>query len=103
MDSSYRRIIKKILKEETMSGNTLTRLLEWYDSWNKKLSEYIIAENYSKIVDIHFKTGLGLLASMRGAMKNHPDLTNELKGRFGVLRSKLIVINDVRKSIDTLK
>ena len=86
-----------------MSGNTLTRLLEWNDSWDKKLSEYIIAEDYPKVVGNHFKVGLGLLTTMKNTIKNHPEVKSQLKEKFEFLKSKLIVINEARKSIDTLK
>ena len=103
MDSHYRKIIKRILTEEKMGDQTFTRLLEWYNTWNKKLSDLVAAEDYSKIIDLHFKTGLGLLNAMRNVMKNHPEYRNELREKFEVIKSKLIVINNARKSIDTIK
>ena len=86
-----------------MGDQTFTRLLEWYNTWNKKLSDLVAAEDYSKIIDLHFKTGLGLLNAMRNVMKNHPEHKEELKEKFEVIKSKLIVINNARKSIDTIK
>lgn len=86
-----------------MGEQTFNRLLTWYDTWNRKLGEFVVAEDYCKIVDSHFKTGLGLLNSMKNIMKNHPEHKEELKDKFETLKSKLIVINNTRKSIDTLK
>lgn len=103
MSSHYRQIIKRILTEEKMGEQTFNRLLEWYDTWNKKLSDLVAAEDYGKIVDLHFKTGLGLLNAMRNVMKNHPEHKEELKEKFETVKSKLIVINNARKSIDTIK
>jgi len=55
MDASYRQIIKRIIKEERMSEETLTKLLNWYDRWNNKLSELVINQKYAEIIDSHFK------------------------------------------------
>jgi hypothetical protein len=96
-------IIKKILIEEKMGQDTLGRLLQWYDTWTSKLAEYVAANDYSKIIDIHFKNGIGLLSSIKNTIKNNPELESELKEKFEILKSQLIVINNSRKLIDTLK
>jgi hypothetical protein len=103
MDRQYKQIIKQILTEEIMGEQTFNRLLEWYDTWNKKLSESVVAEDYCKVVTTQFKTGLGLLTSMKTVMRNHPEYKPQLKEKFETVKSKLIVINNVRKSIDTIK
>lgn len=103
MDSSYRQIIKRILKEEKMGDQTLTRLLSWYDTWNKKLGEYIIAEDFAKIIDSHFKSGLALFSSIKRVMKTSPETKEVLTEKLETLRSKLLTINKSRKSIESLK
>jgi len=102
MDASYRQIIKRIIKEERMSEETLTKLLNWYDRWNNKLSELVINQNYAEIIDSHFKVGLGLLSSMKSRMKD-PDNKKLLTEKFEILRSKLVIINNARKSFDAMK
>lgn len=82
---------------------TLTRILEWHNSWENKLKTYLENEDYSKIIDIHFKGGAMLLSTMAKFLKTHPDSISQLKEKINLLRDKLILIQDARKSIDTLK
>ena len=103
MDSSYRQIIKRIIKEETVSKDKLSRLLDWYDSWDDKLSQYITNQEYSKIIDIHFKVGVGLYSAMKSVIKLNPTSTDLLDEKINTLREKLVTISNVIKSIDNLK
>jgi hypothetical protein len=103
MSSSYRQIIYKILKEETMSENSIARLLEWYKSWDKKLTQSITDGDYAKVVDVHFKNGVYLLSALKNAAKNSSELKNILKDEIEMVRTKIIVIYNVRKSIDSIK
>ena len=73
MDSSYRQIIHRILKEEIMSESAVARLLEWYRTWNDKLSQSIAEGDYAKVIDTHFRTGVYLLSALKNASKSFPD------------------------------
>ena len=103
MDSSYRQIIKRILKEATMSKDKLTRLLDWYDDWNDKLNQYIMNQEHSKIVDTHFKVGVGLYSALKSVIKIDSTSADLLTDKMNTLRNKLVVINKAIKSIDSLK
>lgn len=87
-----------------MGENTdnVTGLLEWYDTWNKNLDEYIEAEDYAKIIDIHFQKGLRILSAMKNHLKENKDVEFSFKDKFEILRSKLITINSSRKYISGL-
>jgi hypothetical protein len=103
MSSSYRQIIYKILKEEKMSENSIARLLEWYKSWDSKLTQSITDGDYAKVIDTHFKNGVYLLSALKNAAKNSSELRETLKEEIEIVRTKVIVIYEARKSIDTIK
>ena len=98
MNFSTRRVIIKILKEERMGESNLDKILHWYESWNDRLNDYVSEKNYTKIIDSHFKIGIGLLTSMKTVSNENP----ELKEKIDVLKNKLITINEIRKMIDNL-
>jgi len=102
MSWSYRRIIHKVIKEEIMSENAIARLLGWYKTWNDKLSQSISDGDYTKVMDVHFKTGLYLLSALKNASKS-PELRETLKEELETVRSKMIVLNNVKKTIDSIK
>jgi len=102
MNCSYRQIIYRIIKEEIMSENAIARLLEWYKTWNDKLSQSITNGDYAKVIDTHFKTGLYLLSALKNASKS-PELKETLKEELEIVRSKMIALNGIRKTIDSLK
>lgn len=83
-------------------NNTLIKLLRWYDSWENKLNEYVTNKDYAKIIDIHFKTGLGLFSAMKKILKSHPEYKQELKEKYELLHNKLIIINNARKTFDNI-
>lgn len=99
MDSSYRQIIHRIIKEEIMSENVIARLLEWYKSWNEKLTQSIEAGDYTKTLDLHFKSGAYLLSNLKRVSMTNP----ELKEEFEIVRSKMISLNQAKKLIDSTK
>lgn len=102
MNSTYRQIIYKILKEEKKVGeNNLTKILEWYEAWNNKITNLIVNGEYDKVISIQFKVGVTLLNAMKVYLKTQKN--TELKEKFETLKNKLIVINNSRKLIDTLK
>lgn len=103
MDSSYRQIIHRILKEERMAENSIARLLEWYKSWDSKLAQSIADGDYAKIMDSHFKNGLYLLSAMKNVSKSSPDIKETLKEETEIVKTKLIIINNARKLIDSMK
>jgi len=103
MDSSYRQIIKRILKEERMGEDTLVKLLNWYESWTNKTTSYVAEQKYAEIIGTHFKVGLGLFSAMKSMLKHHPEYREQLSSKFETLRSKLLTIQDARKSFDKLK
>lgn len=103
MDSSYRQIIHRILKEERMAENSIARLLEWYRTWNDKLSQSIINGDYTKTLDVHFKSGLYLLSALKNVTKNSPELKETLKEELETVRSKMISLNQAKKIIDSTK
>ena len=96
---SDKRIIRLIIKEEIqkMEERTTNRLFEWYDSWNQKLKILIEAEDYTKIMSTHFKTGLTILSLLKKTDKP------EALDKINLLRDKLRLINQVRKTIEGLK
>lgn len=85
-----------------MSENAIARLLEWCKSWNGKLSQSISEGDYAKVIDTHFKTGVYLLSALKNASKS-PELKNILKEELSMVRSKLITIQNARKSFDSMK
>lgn len=102
MNSSYRQIIYKILNEEKKVGeNNLTRILEWYETWNNKVTNLIVEGEYDKVIGVQFKVGMGLLNAMKVYLKTQKN--TDIKEKFETLKNKLIVINNSRKLIDTLK
>lgn len=103
MNSSYREIIHKILKEERVAENSIVRLLEWYQSWDTKISQSIAEGDYAKVIDTHFKNGLYLLSAMKSISKSSPQVKNSLKEEIEIVRSKLIIINNARGLIDSMK
>jgi hypothetical protein len=102
MDSD-REIIRKIIKEEIMGENTIARLLDWYKSWDDKLTKSINENDYAKVFDSHFKTGLYLLSSLKSAIKNNPELKNNFRNEIEMVRTKLITLNKAKKLIESLK
>lgn len=86
-----------------MSKDKLTRLLDWYDDWNDKLNQYITNQEHSKIVDTHFKVGVGLYSAFKSVIKIDPTSADLLTDKMNTLRNKLVVINKAIKSIDNLK
>lgn len=103
MGSSYRQIIHRIIKEEIMSKNTIARLLQWYKLWNDKLSQSISEGDYAKVIDTHFKTGVYLLSALKNATKSSNQMRETLKEELEVVRSKMIIIQNARKSFDSMK
>ena len=103
MDLLSRQIIKRILKEEVEMDKTLSRILGWYDSWETKLKAYLSTEDYAKIIDIHFRSGIVLFTTMKKFMKSNPDFVPQLTDKLNLLRDKLLTIKDSRKLIDSLK
>jgi hypothetical protein len=102
MDSSYRQIIHRILKEEIMSESAVARLLEWYRTWTDKLSQSITEGDYAKVIDTHFRTGVYLLSALKNASKS-PELKSILKEELDMVRTKMIIIQNARKSFDSMK
>jgi len=102
MDSSYRQIIYRIIKEEIMGENAVARLLEWYRTWNDKLSQSIAEGDYAKVIDTHFRTGVYLLSALKNASKS-PELKQTLKEELDMVRTKMIIIQNARKSFDSMK
>ena len=100
---SHSEIIRKIIKEEIMSENLIPRLLEWYNSWNDKLTTSIDQKDYAKIMDIHYKNGLYLLSSLKNVSKKNPEFTEILKDKIEMVRTKMLVIDKVKKMIESLK
>lgn len=86
-----------------MSEISTTRLLDWYKTWNEKLSQSIAKGEYAKVIDIHFKNGIFLLTALKNAIKNNPELKEILKEEIDMVRSKMIIIQNARKSFDSLK
>jgi hypothetical protein len=103
MNSSYRQIIHRILKEERMAESSIARLLEWYKSWDTKLAQSITEGDYAKIIDTHFKNGLYLLSALKNVSKKSPELKETLKEETEMVRSKLITINKARGLINSIK
>jgi hypothetical protein len=54
------------------------------------------------VIDTHFKTGLYLLSALKNASKS-PELKETLKEELEIVRSKMIALNGIRKTIDSLK
>ena len=86
-----------------MSENSIARLLEWYKSWDSKLTQSITDGDYAKVIDTHFKNGVYLLSALKNAAKNSSELRETLKEEIEIVRAKVIVIYKARKSIDTIK
>jgi len=103
MDLLNRQIIKRIIKEEVGMDKTLSRILEWYDSWETKLNAYLSTGDYAKIIDIHFRSGIFLFTTMKKFIKTNPKNETQLIEKFDLLRDKLIILRDSRKLIDSLK
>jgi hypothetical protein len=102
MDSD-RSIIRKIIKEEIMSENAVARLLEWYKSWDDKLTKSINEGDYAKAIGTHFKTGLYLLSSLKSITKNNPELKTTFQYEIEMVRAKLLTLNKAIKLIESLK
>ena len=103
MDSSYRQIIHRIIKEEIMSENAVARLLEWYRSWNDKLNQSIQNGDYTKALDLHFKSGAYLLTSLKKMSESSPELKKTFGEEYEIVRSKMVSLNQARKLIDSIK
>lgn len=86
-----------------MSKNTIARLLQWYKLWNDKLSQSISEGDYAKVIDTHFKTGVYLLSALKNATKSSNQMRETLKEELEVVRSKMIIIQNARKSFDSMK
>lgn len=86
-----------------MSENTIARLLQWYKLWNDKLSQSISEGDYAKVIDTHFKTGVYLLSALKNATKSSNQMRETLKEELEVVRSKMIIIQNARKSFDSMK
>jgi len=86
-----------------MSENAIARLLQWYKLWNDKLSQSISEGDYAKVIDTHFKTGVYLLSALKNATKNSSQMKETLKEELEVVRSKMIIIQNARKSFDSMK
>lgn len=85
-----------------MSENAVARLLEWCRTWNDKLSQSIEEGNYAKVIDTHFRTGVYLLSALKNASKS-PELKQTLKEELDMVRTKMIIIQNARKSFDSMK
>ena len=86
-----------------MSENAIARLLQWYKLWNDKLSQSISEGDYAKVIDTHFKTGVYLLSALKNAAKSSNQMKETLKEELEVVRSKMIIIQNARKSFDSMK
>jgi hypothetical protein len=85
-----------------MSESAVARLLEWYRTWNDKLSQSITEGDYAKVIDTHFRTGVYLLSALKNASKS-PELKSILKEELDRVRTKMIIIQNARKSFDSMK
>ena len=85
-----------------MSESAVARLLEWCRSWNDKLSQSIKDGDYAKVIDTHFKTGVYLLSALKNASKS-PELRTILSEDLEMVRTKMIIIQNARKSFDSMK
>jgi hypothetical protein len=85
-----------------MGENAVARLLEWYRTWNDKLSQSIAEGDYAKVIDTHFRTGVYLLSALKNASKS-PELKQTLKEELDMVRTKMIIIQNARKSFDSMK
>lgn len=86
-----------------MSENSLARLLEWNKSWVNGLNKSIAEGDYAKVIDLHFKNGLMLLSAMKNIIKNSPENSKIIVREFEDVRSRLMVLSNIRKTIDRLK
>lgn len=86
-----------------MGENTIARLLDWYKSWDDKLTKSINENDYAKVFDSHFKNGLYLLSSLKNVTKTNPELKTTFKNEIEMVRTKLITLNKAKKLIEGLK